>query len=83
MPLNEIPRHLNAETRGLIKSALEDAWQELRKVGNVEAKLARSTLRTNMVALASVGETDRKFKSVAIYAWRGRCKPDEQIGTRG
>ena len=57
MPLNEIPRHLNAETRGF-EAALEDAWQELRKDGNVEAKLARSTLRTTMVALASVGETD-------------------------
>ena len=80
MPLNEIPRHLNAETRGLIEAALEDAWQELRKDGNVEAKLARSTLRTTMVALASVGETDHgKLKSFAIHAWRGRCKPDEQI----
>jgi hypothetical protein len=77
MPLNEIPRHLNAETRRLIEAALEDAWQELD--GNVETTLARSTLRTTMVALASVGETDHgKLKSFAIHAWRGRCKPDER-----
>jgi hypothetical protein len=84
MPLNEIPRHLNAETRGLIEAALEDAWQELRKDGNVEAKLARSTLRTTMVALASVGETNHgKLKSFAIHAWRARCKPDERISASG
>lgn len=43
---------------------------------NVEAKLERSTLRTTMVALASVGETDHgKLKSFALHAWRGGCKP--------
>jgi len=31
MPLNEIPRHFNPETRNLIEAALEDAWQELNK----------------------------------------------------
>jgi hypothetical protein len=39
-------------------AALENAWRELRKDRNVEAKLERSTRRTTMVALASVGETD-------------------------
>ena len=48
---------------------------------NVEAKLERSTLRTTMVALASVGETDHgKLKSFAIHAWRGNDKPDERTG---
>jgi len=32
MPLNEIPKYLNPETRQLVDAALEEAWQELRKV---------------------------------------------------
>ena len=80
MPVNEISKHSNTETRSSIEAVLGAAWQELGKDGNVEAKLARSTLRTTMVALASVGETDHgKLKSFFIHAWRGRCKPDEQI----
>ena len=34
MPLNEIPRHFNPETRNLIEAALEDAWPELNKDGD-------------------------------------------------
>ncbi len=29
VPLNEIPKYLNPETRKLVESALEDAWREL------------------------------------------------------
>jgi hypothetical protein len=77
MPLNEIPKHFNPETRSLIEAALEDAWQELSKDGNVEATLARKKLRTTMVALASVGETDhRKLKWFAIHAWRGAMQAE-------
>jgi hypothetical protein len=32
MQLNEIPKYLNPETRQLVDAALEEAWQELRKV---------------------------------------------------
>jgi hypothetical protein len=72
MPLNEIPEHFNPETLSSIEAALEDAWQELSKGGDLEATLARKKLRTTMVALASVGETDhRKLKLFAIHAWRG------------
>ena len=72
MPLNEIPKHFSPQTRRLIEAALEDAWQELSKDGNTEATLARKKLRTTIVALASVGETDhRKLKRFAINAWRG------------
>jgi hypothetical protein len=72
MPLNEIPKHFSAETRSLIEAALEDAWQELSKDRLVEATLAQSKLRTTIVALASVGETDHsKLKWFAIHAWRG------------
>jgi hypothetical protein len=72
MPLNEIPNHFDPETRSSIEAALEDAWQELSKDGNLEATLARKKLRTTMVALASVGETDHsKLKWFAIHAWRG------------
>jgi hypothetical protein len=72
MPLNEIPKHFSAETRSLIEAALEDAWQELSKDRLVEPTLAQSKLRTTIVALASVGETDHsKLKWFAIHAWRG------------
>ena len=72
MPLNEIPRHFNPETRNLIEAALEDAWQELNKDDDLEAAPARNKLRTTIVALASVVETDhRKLKWFAIHAWRG------------
>ena len=46
MPLNEIPRHFNPETRNLIEAALEDAWQELNKDDDLEAAPARNKLRT-------------------------------------
>ena len=71
MPLNEVPKHIGPQTRSLIEAALEDAWQELIKDGNLEAAPARNKLRTTMVALASVGETDhRKLKWFAIHAWK-------------
>ena len=63
----------------LIEAALEDAWQELSKDGNTEATLARKKLRTTIVALASVGETDhRKLKRFAINAWRGAMQAEHQ-----
>jgi hypothetical protein len=72
MPLNEIPKHIDPETRSLIEAALEDAWHESSKNCKTEATLARKKLRTTIVALASVGETDqRKLKRFAINAWRG------------
>ena len=37
MPLNEIPKYFNPVTRRLVDAALEDAWQELKKDGLVEA----------------------------------------------
>jgi hypothetical protein len=71
MPLNEIPKYLTPEVRSLIEAALEDAWRELSKDGTIEAAPARNKLRSTMVALASVGETDhRKLKWFAIHAWR-------------
>ena len=77
MPLNEIPRHFNPETRNLIEAALEDAWQELNKDGDLETT-ARNKLRTTIVALASVGETDhRKLKWFAIHAWRGALQAEQ------
>ena len=69
MPLNEIPKYFNSETRHLIDAALEDAWQELNKDGLVEADPARMKLATTIVALASVGETDPgKLKWFALHA---------------
>ena len=71
MPLNEIPKYFNPETRHLVDAALEDAWQELKKHGAVEAHPARMKLATTIVALASVGETDPdKLKWFALHAAR-------------
>jgi hypothetical protein len=81
MPLNEIPKHFDSETRRLVEAALEDAWKEISKGGNIEAR-ARKRLRATMVALASVGETDhRKLKWFVIHAWRG-ARQAEQATTR-
>jgi hypothetical protein len=56
MPLNEIPKYLTPEVRSLIEA-------KLSKDGTIEAVPARNKLRSTMVALASVGETDhRKLK---------------------
>jgi len=78
MPLNEIPKHIGPQTRNLIEAALEDAWQELNKDGDLETTPARNKLRTTIVALASVGETDhRKLKWFAIHAWRGALQAEQ------
>jgi len=81
MPLNEIPKHIGPQTRSLIEAALENAWQELNKDGNLETTPARNKLRTTMVALASVGETDhRKLKWFAIHAWKGALQAEQSAG---
>jgi hypothetical protein len=72
VPLNEIPKYLNPDTRRLVDDALEDAWQELNKDGHFERDRARMKLATTIVALASVGETDpAKLKRFAIHALKG------------
>ena len=77
MPLNEIPKHFDPETRSLVESALEDAWQELSKDTRIDVTPARSKLRTTIVALAAVGETDlRKLKWFAIQAWHGAMQAE-------
>jgi hypothetical protein len=76
MPLNEIPKYFNLETRRLVDAALEDAWQELKKDGLVDAHPARMKLATTIVALASVGETDSgKLKWFALHAAQAALKP--------
>jgi hypothetical protein len=78
MPLNEIPKHIGPQTHSLIEAALEDAWRELNKDGDLETTPARSKLRTTIVALASVGETDhRKLKWFAINAWKGALQAEQ------
>jgi hypothetical protein len=75
MPLNEIPKYFNPETRHLVDAALEDAWQELKKDGLVDADPARMKLATTIVALASVGETDPgKLKGFALHATQAALK---------
>ena len=71
MPLNEIPKYLNAETCSLVDFALEQAWQELKKDLPADVDLARRKLAGTIVALASVGETDpAKLKRFALQATR-------------
>jgi len=78
MPLNEIPKYINLETRSLIESALEEAWQELSKDSELEAACVQRRLRRTIVALASVGETDpKKLKWFAIHAWRGAIQAEQ------
>jgi len=76
MPLNEIPKFFNPETRSLIDSALEQAFQELEKDGLADGALARRRLARTIVALAAVGETDpSKLKSFALHAARASYRP--------
>jgi hypothetical protein len=78
MPLNEIRKFFSAETCSTIDAAVEDAWQELRKNGPVEAVKARRKLARTIVALAAVGETDtKKLKWFAIHAWRGALQAEQ------
>jgi hypothetical protein len=72
MPLNEIPKYLNPETRRLVDATLEDACQELKKDACVHANPERMKMATTIVALASIGETDpAKLKWFAINTVRG------------
>jgi hypothetical protein len=72
MPLNEMPKCLRPETRSLIDSALEQAWQELKEDGPADVALAPRKLAGTIVALASVDETDpAKLTRLALHAARG------------
>ncbi|MFZ1070864.1 MAG: hypothetical protein WAN73_09590, partial [Methyloceanibacter sp.] len=73
MRLEELPKMYGPETLSLMDRALEQAWRELKRRGNVvDANAARSRLTTTIVALASVGETDSaKLKRFALNASNG------------
>ncbi len=73
MRLEELPKIYGPETLSLMDHALEQAWRELKRRGNVvDASAARSRLTTTIVALASVGETDSgKLKRFALRASGG------------
>ena len=73
MRLEELPKMYGPETLSLMDRALEQAWRELKRRGNVvDANAARSRLTTTIVALASVGETDSaKIKRFALNASNG------------
>jgi len=59
MPLNEIPKHFHPDIHRLVEAALEDAWRELNTEDSIKSR-ARGKLRTTIVALAAVGETDHE-----------------------
>ena len=73
MRLEELPKMYGPETLSLMDRALEQAWRELKRCGNVvDANAARSRLTTTIVALASVGETDSaKLERFALKASNG------------
>ena len=73
MRLDELPKMYGPETLSLMDRALEQAWRELKRRGNVvDANAARSRLTTTIVALASVGETDSaKLERFALKASNG------------
>jgi hypothetical protein len=60
MPLNEIPKYISPETRSLIDSTLEQAWQELKRDGPADIALARRKLAGTLVALASLARPTRR-----------------------
>jgi hypothetical protein len=70
MRLDQLPNIYRPETLSLMDSALEQAWQEVKRRGTVvDATAVRSRLTTTIVALASVGETDSaKLKNFALRA---------------
>ena len=71
MPLNEIPKYIHPETRNLIESALEQAWQELKSDHPADVALARRKLVGTIVALTAISETDpAKLKRFALHAAR-------------
>lgn len=81
MPLNEIPKYIDPDTRVLIDSALEQAWQELRRESASEIPKARWKLAGTIVALTLVGETDPdKLKDFALNAARGMARRMSQEG---
>jgi hypothetical protein len=83
MPLNEIPKYFNPETRHLVDAALEEAWRELKKDGLVDADPTRMKLATTIVALASVGETDPdKLKRFALHAAHGALKNEKAASAK-
>ncbi len=70
MPLNEIPKYIHPETRSLIESALEQAWQELKSDDPADVALRRKLAGT-IIALTAIGETDpAKLKRFALHAAR-------------
>jgi hypothetical protein len=78
VPLNEIPKYFNPETRRFIDAVLEQAWQELDAQAPVAAAstrraMARRKLAGTIVALISIGETDpaklKRFALNAAKAW--------------
>jgi hypothetical protein len=75
VPLSEIPKYIHPETRSLIESAVEQAWQELKSDDPPDVALARRKLAGTIVALTSVGETDPdKLKRFALHAARGMAQ---------
>jgi hypothetical protein len=70
--MNELPKYFGPETLTLMQGALEQAWKELQQSGDVkDVRSARRQLRTTIVALAAVGETDSaKLKRFALHAAR-------------
>jgi hypothetical protein len=82
MSRNKIPEFFHAEIRRLVELALEDAWQELKNDKLADAQSVRARLRTTIVALAAIGETDStKLKHFALDAARTTYRPQSAAKT--
>ena len=74
MPLTGLSKYVKAEKRCLIEAAWEDAWQDLKRGGLMNAAFARRTLASAIVTLASTGESDAvKLKRLALQITRMDC----------
>ncbi len=78
MPLTGLSKYVKAEKRCLIEAAWEDAWQDLKRGGLMNAAFARRTLASAIVTLASTGESDAvKLKRLARQITRMALRAEE------
>ena len=73
MPLNEIPKYIRPETRSLIESALEQAWQELKSDDPADVALGRRKLAGTIVALTALARPIWPNLSDALCMLPERC----------
>ena len=77
---SRIPQFFHPEIRHLIRSALEEAWQELKDENLADAKAVKERLATTIVAL---GETNTaKLKHFALHAAQATYRSQRRTSVR-